>query len=73
MRSRWRGSVSTGSIISVPCRRIAVRASGVLLTCARRDFLIPAAVTAQGARLGPVGCPAPDSDPRLVVVRIHCF
>ena len=44
------GSLSTGRIFSVPCRRTAVTAFGIMLSCARHDVLIPAAVTAAGAR-----------------------
>jgi hypothetical protein len=50
------GSLSTGPIISVPCRRTAVTASGVVLSCARLDVVIPAAAAAPGAR--PAGLPA---------------
>jgi hypothetical protein len=51
------GNLSTGSIISVPCRRAAVTVSGVLLSCARLDVLIPAAVA--GPRARPAGLPSP--------------
>jgi hypothetical protein len=44
------GNLSTGPIISVPCRRKAVTVSGVVLSCAKLDVLIPAAVAAPGAR-----------------------